>query len=477
VKPAETAPAPARKASTAGERPLAAETPAPTTEPPRVGPGAQAGAPRPPVALEPTPPRVGEAPGGVIGPGAKGPLEVPTAAEPSASPAPGAAQPAGGGPSAAPGAEPAAAAKPGAAPAAKPPELAESNAPGSPGAKPPEPAAGPPSKPAAAPTPEGAGAPKPAGPAPHAEPAAEPTGAAGGKQEPPGAAAKPGEPEPKPAEPDALAADKQRAAQLKKEVAELEAKQAEARKRMEKLSAEADRADKAAGKASREAKAVSDRGGPRSAAEAAEAAKAEQRAASARATRERAIADRKAALQEERDIGTALAKKRQAAHLAELNANPETHSPADFNKAANSPASNTTYRSGTYFWETDGLGRTIEAGGRVVAEPYGRDPALQAQIGKTGKAGDVGFHVIGDAVKGPTNRLNVVPGSGSLNRSGYAAFENAYRGAASNPSNVVEVEIELKYGAGNTTARPDQIIGRYRVNGGDWVAHLPFDNN
>lgn len=149
----------------------------------------------------------------------------------------------------------------------------------------------------------------------------------------------------------------------------------------------------------------------------------------------------------------------------------------DFEEAANHPEPNTTYSYGSYTWKTDAQGRTIEASGEVHVQEFGRNnPSLQAQIGHEGKDTDVGFHLVADSFDGPTVRLNVVPGNGkpiadglpNLNQGAYKQFENEIRDLASVPGNKVEIMVEPRYSAGNTTNRPDQFIASYRVNGGDW---------
>ena len=87
-----------------------------------------------------------------------------------------------------------------------------------------------------------------------------------------------------------------------------------------------------------------------------------------------------------------------------------------------------------------------------------------------------GNHLIADSLDGPTVRLNVVPGNGkpigdglpNLNQGAYKQFENEVRELASTPGNKVEIVVEPRYSASNTTNRPDQFIASYRVNGGDW---------
>jgi vacuolar-type H+-ATPase catalytic subunit A/Vma1 len=149
----------------------------------------------------------------------------------------------------------------------------------------------------------------------------------------------------------------------------------------------------------------------------------------------------------------------------------------EFEAASKDPAPNTTYRFGDYEWSTDAQGRTIEAGGTVKVQEFGRNnPSLQQEIGHEGRSTDVGFHLIADSLDGPTVRLNVVPGNGkpigdglpNLNQGAYKRFENTIRDLASDPANKVEVRIEPRYSAGNATNRPDEFIASYRVNGGKW---------
>lgn len=149
----------------------------------------------------------------------------------------------------------------------------------------------------------------------------------------------------------------------------------------------------------------------------------------------------------------------------------------EFEAASNDPAPNTTYSFGDYEWSTDAQGRTIEAGGTVKVQEFGRNnPPLQQEIGHEGRSTDVGFHLIADSLDGPTVRLNVVPGNGkpigdglpNLNQGAYKRFENTVRDLASDPANKVEVRIEPRYSAGNATNRPDEFIASYRVNGGKW---------
>lgn len=159
----------------------------------------------------------------------------------------------------------------------------------------------------------------------------------------------------------------------------------------------------------------------------------------------------------------------------------------DFNAVANGPAAaraNQVLEFGNYRWTTDSLGRVESAEGVVDLTKHGRrtNGVSTTDIGREGVDGDIGFHLIGDQFNGPINRVNVVPGNGTpidlpdgthvanLNQGRYASqFENPVRELAQNPNNAVEIRVESVYRGNNTSARPDEFIASYRVNGGDWV--------
>jgi DNA/RNA non-specific endonuclease len=150
----------------------------------------------------------------------------------------------------------------------------------------------------------------------------------------------------------------------------------------------------------------------------------------------------------------------------------------DFNRAANNALPNTRYEFGNYSYTTDARGRISTSEGQISLTPTGRnDPDLQSQIGREGRPTDIGFHVIADRFGGQTNRLNVIPGNGrpigdgqpNLNQGAYKRFENRVATLAEQSDNNVEIRVTTQYDASNITNRPDDIIGAYRVNGGDWI--------
>ena len=128
-------------------------------------------------------------------------------------------------------------------------------------------------------------------------------------------------------------------------------------------------------------------------------------------------------------------------------------------------------------WTTDATGRVATAEGRVSLGSAGRNVSLQKKIGKEGQTGDVGFHLIGDILGGPTNRLNVVPGNGgrlpnvdapNLNQEAYGSFERNIRDTLEKNKNaVVEMRVSTRYKSGNASSRPDSFVAEYRVDGGN----------
>ena len=152
-----------------------------------------------------------------------------------------------------------------------------------------------------------------------------------------------------------------------------------------------------------------------------------------------------------------------------------------FNRAANKPKPKSTYLYGDHTWKTDDKGRVIEATGKVKLQKAdgraGTDGVSTVLIGKEGKTGDIGFHLIGDQFDGPTNRLNVVPGNGkridpnlppNLNQGAYAKFERKVKEVRLDPNNDgkdIEIKIKPRYSKSNQTNRPDDFIASYKVAG------------
>jgi hypothetical protein len=151
-----------------------------------------------------------------------------------------------------------------------------------------------------------------------------------------------------------------------------------------------------------------------------------------------------------------------------------------FNRAANNPHPGVTYQYKDLTWSTDELGRTSLVSGKPTLDSPGRDTGLQRDIGKGPDArdSDVGFHLIGDSLGGPTNRLNVLPGNGkpiddglaNLNQGEYAKMERALRGALRDGGDV-RIELTPVYPSGSVTTRPDRFVVDTWVNG----RHEPYE--
>ncbi len=145
---------------------------------------------------------------------------------------------------------------------------------------------------------------------------------------------------------------------------------------------------------------------------------------------------------------------------------------AEFNTAAESPQPHTTYRYRDVEWRTDELARTISVTGAPRLEPATRRPGMQANIGNKGRPTDVGFHLLGHALGGPTNPINVVAGNGqriedglaNLNQGAYAIMERSVRAALADDLDVW-MEIKPTYHPRNRSRRPDEFHVRVVVDG------------
>lgn len=147
---------------------------------------------------------------------------------------------------------------------------------------------------------------------------------------------------------------------------------------------------------------------------------------------------------------------------------------ADLNRAANNPHPGVIYQYKGMQWSTDDLGRTALVRGKLKLGAGGRDPKLQRDIGNAPgtKDSDVGFHLIGDSLGGPTNKLNVLPGNGkpiddglaNLNQGEYSKMERSLRGALKDGKDV-EVELTPVYNTGNVSTRPDRFVVNTYVDG------------
>jgi len=162
-----------------------------------------------------------------------------------------------------------------------------------------------------------------------------------------------------------------------------------------------------------------------------------------------------------------------------------------FNRAANNPFPNTSYKYGGITWTTDNLSRVSTIEGEVSLKNHGRyvtpgEPNATV-IGYSGALEDVGFHFIGNQFDGPINRLNVIPGSGrsvtlsdrtllkNLNQSRYKIdFENPVAEIYRQTGKNVPVGIKVIYNRDTKTSRPDFFEVKYQKDG-RWLT-TPFEN-
>ncbi|MEO4184631.1 LysM peptidoglycan-binding domain-containing protein, partial [Acinetobacter pittii] len=162
-----------------------------------------------------------------------------------------------------------------------------------------------------------------------------------------------------------------------------------------------------------------------------------------------------------------------------------------FNRAANNPFPNTSYKYGRVTWTTDSQARVSTIEGEVSLKNHGRyvtpgEPNATV-IGYSGALEDVGFHFIGNQFDGPINRLNVIPGSGrsvtlsdrtllkNLNQSRYKIdFENPVAEIYRQTGKNVPVGIKVIYNRDTKTSRPDFFEVKYQKDG-RWLT-TPFEN-
>lgn len=161
-----------------------------------------------------------------------------------------------------------------------------------------------------------------------------------------------------------------------------------------------------------------------------------------------------------------------------------------FNRAANNPIPNTSYKHGGVTWTTDSQARISMIEGEVSLKNHGRyvtsGEPQQATFGKGWAFEDVAFHLIGNQFDGPTNGLNLVPGSGrsiilsdgtklkNLNLSRYKTdFENPVAEIYKQTGKNVPVKIEAIYDS--NTIRPEGFVTKYQKADGTWI-RVQFEN-
>lgn len=124
-----------------------------------------------------------------------------------------------------------------------------------------------------------------------------------------------------------------------------------------------------------------------------------------------------------------------------------------WNQAMNKPEPNTVYKvDGNKTFQTDALGRTSSAEGILVASKSDRNTYQQCKAGKCGSSGDEGGHLIASIFNGPSEKLNLVPMDGNLNKGVWKQMENTWANALKDGKQV-NVKIEPVYTGENK--RPD----------------------
>jgi WXG100 family type VII secretion target len=136
-------------------------------------------------------------------------------------------------------------------------------------------------------------------------------------------------------------------------------------------------------------------------------------------------------------------------------------------------APSTTYTRNGYEYATDDAGRINRVSGELRLETAPRTPH-QTEVGRMGKLGDEGGHLIGSQFGGTPEGVNLVPQSGWLNRgknSSWAKMEREWAGALSE-GKAVNVDIVLTYPRGETM-RPSRFTVRYEIDGLPKILTIP----
>jgi len=90
---------------------------------------------------------------------------------------------------------------------------------------------------------------------------------------------------------------------------------------------------------------------------------------------------------------------------------------------------NHTYKVDSYTYVTDEFGRIVNVSGSLTLKPRGRNPEIQkkAKEDKNGLPSDQGGHLIAQTFYGPTETINILPMSKTLNKSEWYRLENAWK--------------------------------------------------
>lgn len=123
---------------------------------------------------------------------------------------------------------------------------------------------------------------------------------------------------------------------------------------------------------------------------------------------------------------------------------------------------NTTYEKNGYTYQTDSHACPVRVSGYLRLEKGERTPQ-QTEIGRMGKLGDEGGHIIGAQFDGPTDAFNIRPQDKIFNHEAYTKLETTWKEALE-AGKKVKVDIKLQYG--DNGIRPDRYNITYSIDDG-----------
>ncbi len=130
------------------------------------------------------------------------------------------------------------------------------------------------------------------------------------------------------------------------------------------------------------------------------------------------------------------------------------------------PEPNAHYLVGSLVYTTDHLGRVSRVSGQLALDKQRDSYYYRRKIGKLGNKGDEGAHLIDRRFGGKSVPLNLVPLDRDLNRdkaSEWMAIENQIAEALEE-GREVNVDFEVRYPAGSTSHRPDEILAAWGID-------------
>ena len=129
-------------------------------------------------------------------------------------------------------------------------------------------------------------------------------------------------------------------------------------------------------------------------------------------------------------------------------------------------AANSAYSKNGMTFKTDDLGRVVEASGPVAPGRGMRNSNNTKHVGKMGRSGDDGGHLIADSLGGTSDFCNLVPMDGHLNKGAYNSLEKQLLKASRSGSDV-RVQITPEYSGSDF--RPTAFIYKYWIDGVSYV--------